>query len=719
MLCGEIVAISGDPSDVSMIVVVCPGCHRRLQLADSPGGHEGQCAHCGRHVRLGGPRVDPTTDTNDTAIPVRETGANAPPPPKATAPGYEFLRPPQLPDELGRLGEYRVLQLLGQGAMGMVFRAEDTGLGRTVALKVMIPSVASMIENRQRFLREAQATAKVNHVNVIPIYTVGEDRGVPYLAMPLLKGELLEARLNRERRLPIRDAVRLSREIAEGLAAAHERNLVHRDIKPANLFLETVQRRSATDRIKILDFGLARMGDTGLTTPGAVLGTPAYMSPEQAKGLTADYRCDLFSLGSVMYRMLTGQRPFAGDEVFAVLMALTTVRATPPHELNPEVPLGLSELIMHLHAKEPDDRPQSAAEVVDRLNRLGLISGIASTDKMPVHRAGSSGSLPIYGSSTATVRTSPNDLQAKGEKTESKPVSRMSVVLAIGIVILLVICLIVVLAMGAFGTRPDGSSRTNVNAADTEVAVHSEKEKKEVKPADLAPELTPAKPKGEEKQPPKEIRPDTPPEVIPPPPNETPKEKKPEPLPDPPKPKPPEIKGNETKTQPTVSDVKEPRPENAPIKETKPSPISTDRRAALWVLDCGGEVVLKRQGRATADTVRSSSQLPKPRFDVVMIGLEKSQKVSNSGLSALSGLRELTELNLSGTPITDAAIARLRSLPHLQILTLCDTNISDRAVPDLASLDSLRNLNLQNTKITTNGVRQLKSALKNCDITEP
>src|SRR5262249_37225718 len=157
--------------------------------------------------------------------------------------------------------------------------------------------------SRQRFLREAQATAAIEHHHIVHIYQVGEDRGVPFLAMPFLKGETLHQRLKREGRLPLAEAVRIARQMAEGLAAAHEHGLIHRDIKPANVWLET-----GSGWVKIVDFGLARAtaDDVNLTKEGTIVGTPAFMAPEQARSGTVDARCDLFSLGAVLYRMCTG-----------------------------------------------------------------------------------------------------------------------------------------------------------------------------------------------------------------------------------------------------------------------------------------------------------------------------------------------------------------------------------------------------------------------------
>src|ERR1022692_532794 len=178
--------------------------------------------------------------------------------------------------------------------MGVVFRAEDPHLQRLVALKAMLPGLAASESAKQRFLREARAAAALKHDHIVSIYQVGEDRGAPFLAMEFLEGEPLDDRLKRQGRVPVPEILRIGREIAEGLEAAHEKGLIHRDIKPANLWLEGKKRH-----VKILDFGLARaMGDTThLTQSGAIIGTPAYMAPEQAEGQVVDYRCDLFSLG--------------------------------------------------------------------------------------------------------------------------------------------------------------------------------------------------------------------------------------------------------------------------------------------------------------------------------------------------------------------------------------------------------------------------------------
>jgi serine/threonine protein kinase len=337
----------------------------------------------------------------------RASDTSAPGPKDSGTPAYAFLAPPQQPDELGRLGPYRVLRLLGGGGMGMVFAAEDPQLGRQIALKVLQPALAADTAARQRFLREARAMAVLEHDHVAAIHQVGEDRGVPYLAMPLLKGETLENRLRRAGPPPLAEALRIGAEIAEGLTAAHDRGLVHRDIKPANVWLEergsaagdrgsSVEDRgsrmgsSATltpnprppgpnprppARVKVLDFGLARpLGSSELSVPGSVLGTPHYMSPEQARGEPLDPRSDLFSLGTILYRMTTGRLPFTGGNLLAVLREVQEHEPAPPRTLRPDLSEGLDRLIRHLLTKDRAGRPASAAEVARALRDLGGVT---------------------------------------------------------------------------------------------------------------------------------------------------------------------------------------------------------------------------------------------------------------------------------------------------------------------------------------------------------
>jgi serine/threonine protein kinase len=283
-----------------------------------------------------------------------------------------LLAPPRGPDELGRLDGYRAVGVLGGGGMGLVLEAED-GWGRRVALKVPPPGRADE-EIRRRFRREARVAALVKGPHVLSLLQQGEVNSVPYLVLPLLRGETLEARLIREGRLPVAAVLRIARQAAEGLAAVHEAGVIHRDVKPANLWLE-----AGSGSVKLFDFGLARCGDDpvprpdaeeALTQYGATLGTPGYMAPEQIGGGDVDTRADLFSFGCVLYRMVTGKAPFAGQGLGDVIRRTVLHEPEPPRSLNPAVPPDLDALIRALLAKDRAARPASAREVAGELRRL-------------------------------------------------------------------------------------------------------------------------------------------------------------------------------------------------------------------------------------------------------------------------------------------------------------------------------------------------------------
>jgi eukaryotic-like serine/threonine-protein kinase len=275
----------------------------------------------------------------------------------------DFLEPATRPDSLGRLGHFEVMEVLGQGGFGIVYRALDDSLQRVVAIKVLAPQLATTSPARKRFLREARASAQVRHENVVHVYAV-EEKPLPYLAMEFIPGETLQQRLDRVGPLEVPEILRIGQQIAKGLAAAHAMDLIHRDIKPANVLIET----SPQDHVKITDFGLARAAnDASLSCSGAVVGTPMYMSPEQARGESFDHRADLFSLGSVLYVMATGRPPFRANNTPAVLRRVVEDQPRPIREVIPEVPEWLCGIVAKLHAKDPVARFQTAREVADLL----------------------------------------------------------------------------------------------------------------------------------------------------------------------------------------------------------------------------------------------------------------------------------------------------------------------------------------------------------------
>lgn len=275
-----------------------------------------------------------------------------------------FLQPSTTPGSLGRLGHYEVRQVVGRGGCGIVLKAFDEKLERIVAIKVMAPELAATSPARKRFLREARATAAIRHENVANIYAV-EEQPLPFLVMEFIDGETLQQRLDRNGPIDVREVLRIGRQIANGLAAAHDMGLIHRDIKPGNILLE-----KGTDRLKITDFGLARSADdASMTQSGAIVGTPLYMSPEQAQAQNIDHRSDLFSLGSVLYVMCSGRPPFRAATSLAVLRRVVEEQPRPIQGIIPEVPEWLVAIIARLHAKDPAERFASAKETSDLMAR--------------------------------------------------------------------------------------------------------------------------------------------------------------------------------------------------------------------------------------------------------------------------------------------------------------------------------------------------------------
>jgi tetratricopeptide (TPR) repeat protein len=266
-----------------------------------------------------------------------------------------------------RLGPYQLEALLGEGGMGQVYRARDTRLGRLVAIKVIRGERTQRPDFRIRFQREAQATAALNHPHICTLHDVGEQEGAPYLVMEYVEGQTLASRL-REGPLPLDQLLHRAAEVSQALAAAHERGIIHRDLKPANLMLTAAG-------VKVLDFGLAKF--TGpeasamdATAAHTILGTPAYMSPEQTRGEELDPRSDLFSFACVLYEAATGVRPFRGSSLPEILREVVSGHPPPPSSLRPELPAGWDPILMHALAKERDRRYQSAADLFLALEEL-------------------------------------------------------------------------------------------------------------------------------------------------------------------------------------------------------------------------------------------------------------------------------------------------------------------------------------------------------------
>ncbi|MGA9931350.1 MAG: serine/threonine-protein kinase, partial [Terriglobales bacterium] len=274
-----------------------------------------------------------------------------------------------------KLGPYEIQSLIGSGGMGEVYRAHDSRLNRTVAIKVLPTSYSADAERLQRFVQEARAAAALNHPNILSIFDIGEASGAPYIVSELLEGQTLRERI-RSGPLSSRKSIDYALQVARGLAAAHEKGIVHRDLKPENLFL------THDDRVKILDFGLAKLtrpeseagADTATvqvnTEPGQIMGTVGYMSPEQVRGKPADHRSDIFSFGSILYEMLSGQRAFRGESPAETMSAILKEEPAELSETARNVPPALERMVRHCLEKNPGQRFQSAGDLAFDLEAL-------------------------------------------------------------------------------------------------------------------------------------------------------------------------------------------------------------------------------------------------------------------------------------------------------------------------------------------------------------
>jgi serine/threonine-protein kinase len=304
---------------------------------------------------------------------------------------------------LEKIGRYEIAGQLGTGAMGVVYKATDPMIGRTVALKtVRLDAHGSETgELLQRFRNEARMAGVLNHPNIVSIHDADEINGLFYMAMEYIEGKTLRQLLSEERVLPMEQALELSRQIAAGLDAASREQVVHRDIKPANIMI------LSNGSVKIMDFGIAKAVAGVTTSKGAVLGTPSYMSPEQIRGQLLDGRSDLFSFGVILYEMVTGAKPFAGDNIGVILHKIVHEEPTPPRELNPGLHPGLERLLLKALAKSPELRFQSGAELVHALEKYESFETESRSTTVPASTtqpATTAASPPQPSDGTRTIR---------------------------------------------------------------------------------------------------------------------------------------------------------------------------------------------------------------------------------------------------------------------------------------------------------------------------
>jgi tRNA A-37 threonylcarbamoyl transferase component Bud32 len=617
------------------------------------------------------PPTKPPSSVDTTSEPI---GSKAEP----TQELYDFLAPARGPGELGWLGAHRVLRVLGAGGMGVVFLAEDPELKRRVVLKVMKPTLAASATARQRFLREARAMAAVQHDHIVHINQIGQQGSFPFLAMPYLDGETLEDRLQRQNRLPLAEVLRIGREIAEGLAAAHKRGPIHRDIKPANIWLENTGEPGALapgGRVKILDFGLARVVDdeARLTQSGAIAGTPAYMAPEQVQGEGVDFRCDLFSLGCVLYRLATGKAPFKGRSTLEVLRALELDQPQSPRESNPEMSPALCELVLRLLAKKPHDRPASAHEVAEALRAI---------EQAPA---------PMHCSVPPTKGPGP---KAASGGAVGRRVLVAAAVLALALVPLSYFFGGTVIRFatnkGELIIEPDDPNIEVTIKGDSATIYDSVKDRRFVLTAgDYEVQVREVGDGG--------ARFATRKFTI-------------------------TRGGKETlNARLTLAKAKPKKPRRRPVAGTR----DPDRRAAEWVLSIGGTVSLGVDNKPPL-LIEKGASLPAGPFRLITIGLNENRKVTDDDLDRLSGLTELSALYLDDTRVTDAALAKVKHLTKLQVLMVNHyfahiprgPAITDAGLAHLQNMKDLHSLGLGGMrKVTDAGLAHLSELTKLVSVT--
>ncbi len=347
-------------------------------------------------------------------------------------------------------GRYLVESLIASGGMARVYRGRDSVLGRTVAIKVLAPPLDSDPEFVARFRREARAAAGLNHPGVVAVFDTGSDGDVHYIVMEHVEGHTLAEIIRRDAPIPPERAAEIGMAVCDALSAAHEEGLVHRDVKPANVMV------TPSGAIKVMDFGIARAATDTLTRTGRMLGTAAYLSPEQARGRPADARSDLYSLGCVLYEMLTGKPPFGGESPVAVASRHVSEDPEPPTGLNPEIPAALESVVLKALAKDPAARYQSARAMGGNL--AGIVQGglhAAAAGRDPATE-------PIpHGGEPTPVLPAPTPTAVLGEGVDDtpRPFRRYGPVLA-GAAILAVVALVLFLVFRAGGS-PTGEPPTS------------------------------------------------------------------------------------------------------------------------------------------------------------------------------------------------------------------------------------------------------------------
>ncbi len=341
-----------------------------------------------------------------------------------------------------KIGRYEILAELGRGAMGTVYRAKDPAMDRVVALKTIISVVLASeqgSEFRERFYREARAAGALAHPGIVPVFDVGEHEGMPFLVMEFVTGRTLADTAKQGERLSLDRVCEIGQKIAEALGYAHQHGVVHRDIKPANILL-TSREMYGIERPKITDFGVAKLAEGQTTLTGQMVGTPAFMPPEQFTGAPIDRRADIFSLGVVLYWMATGEQPFPGESMTAVSYKVVHTEPVPPRKLNPSVPAKLESVILKCLAKSPEDRYQTGEELARELDTLRTGDKGKLQSAAPARAAAESdpdatliGSAPMAAAGAAAAMQQPGRTGARGGKHDNRLMLAAVIMVAVAV----------------------------------------------------------------------------------------------------------------------------------------------------------------------------------------------------------------------------------------------------------------------------------------------
>jgi len=594
----------------------------------------------------------------------------------------EFLSPSDKPASLGRIGHYEVQQVLGHGAFGIVLKAFDEVLHRLVAIKVLSPELAKASPPRKRFLREARSAAAIRQEHVVAIYAV-EEQPIPYLVMEYIPGITLEQALHEHGPLNVKDVLRFGQQIATGLAAAHAQGLIHRDIKPSNILLEN----GLSGKVKITDFGLARAADdASMTQSGVIAGTPMYMSPEQATSGDIDQRSDLFSLGSVLYVMVSGRPPFRAATTLAVLKRVVEDTPRPIPTIIADTPSWLCAIIAKLQAKQPKDRFATAQEVADLLGRC--LADVQAN--RPV-------TLPeniIVDEKIETMVTPVNRLSAS-ETSRRHTTSRRAWPTIASLALILLVGLGVTEATGVTQLTSTvirlttGSGTLVIETDDPGVKVTIDGEEVSIQGAGVE-QLT-LKP-GQYKI--------------------------------------AAMKDGKAVSQELVTITRGGREvvrvsmEGVAVTDHKSvNRHDPERHAAEWLLSIGLPALIHFDD--VDRLIKTNEELPSEKFELLHINMPSSPQISDENLAHFNGCQGLKYLNLTNTATGNAGLANFKDSKRITKLELGGISATSSGLAAFEGCDDLHYLNLGNSSFGDSGMVHFKNSkkiatllLQQCNVTD-